>query len=370
MIRAGDIGAGKGEVFVLDMGEPVKIVDLAHNMIRLAGYEPETRHRGRVHPAAARGEAARGALRRGREAAADGGAADQPRGPRDAARPRVGRVDAELARTPGDGRRRGQSGRAGGRADRRAGWRRGGGRLRRIASRSHFAAADRTNRRLRRPGRVPRPRRPRPALVHPGPRHPPPARVGRLGARARRRAQGGDLDDRRPAGRGAARSWRRRARPSTRRSSQREERRQRREAGLPELTRARAPARALLRLRRRASPSRATWSRSSSSSCWSSAASPTRSLSGSDDSAGGKERQAGRGEGASRAKSRSTVLNGTAVPGLAATYGDKVEGKGFQLGAVTNSSTSFADSVVMFKRGHAPEARTGRQAAGDLARCS
>jgi FlaA1/EpsC-like NDP-sugar epimerase len=42
VIRAGDIGAGKGEVFVLDMGEPVKIVDLAHNMIRLAGYEPDT----------------------------------------------------------------------------------------------------------------------------------------------------------------------------------------------------------------------------------------------------------------------------------------------------------------------------------------
>jgi len=41
VIRTGDIGAGRGEVFVLDMGEPVKIVDLAHNMIRLAGYEPE-----------------------------------------------------------------------------------------------------------------------------------------------------------------------------------------------------------------------------------------------------------------------------------------------------------------------------------------
>jgi FlaA1/EpsC-like NDP-sugar epimerase len=41
VIRTGDIGAGKGEVFVLDMGEPVRIVDLAHNMIRLAGYEPE-----------------------------------------------------------------------------------------------------------------------------------------------------------------------------------------------------------------------------------------------------------------------------------------------------------------------------------------
>jgi hypothetical protein len=57
-----------------------------------------------------------------------------------------------------------------------------------------------------------------------------------------------------------------------------------------------------------------------------------------------------------------TVLNGTAVPGLAATFGDKVESKGFDLGAVTNSSSSFAASVVMFKRGHKREARTvGKQ---------
>jgi hypothetical protein len=52
-----------------------------------------------------------------------------------------------------------------------------------------------------------------------------------------------------------------------------------------------------------------------------------------------------------------SVLNGTAVPGLAAIFGDKVEEKGFELGAVTNSSSSFGASVVMFKRGHKPEAR-------------
>ncbi|HEY1355676.1 MAG TPA: LytR C-terminal domain-containing protein [Solirubrobacterales bacterium] len=51
-----------------------------------------------------------------------------------------------------------------------------------------------------------------------------------------------------------------------------------------------------------------------------------------------------------------TVLNGTAVPGLAATYGDKVERKGYTLGAVTNSTSSFSESVVMFSDGSAPEA--------------
>lgn len=52
-----------------------------------------------------------------------------------------------------------------------------------------------------------------------------------------------------------------------------------------------------------------------------------------------------------------SVLNGTSVPGLAANFGDDVEDKGFSLGAVTNSSSSFAESVVMFKVGHKPEAR-------------
>ena len=47
-----------------------------------------------------------------------------------------------------------------------------------------------------------------------------------------------------------------------------------------------------------------------------------------------------------------TVLNGTAVDGLAGTYGDMVERKGFQLGAVTNSRSSFTESIVMFEQGN------------------
>jgi FlaA1/EpsC-like NDP-sugar epimerase len=38
VIQAGAMGTG-GDVFVLDMGEPVQIVDLARRMIRLSGFE-------------------------------------------------------------------------------------------------------------------------------------------------------------------------------------------------------------------------------------------------------------------------------------------------------------------------------------------
>tara|TARA_Y100000590_G_scaffold162340_1_gene186084 strand:- start:2306 stop:4225 length:1920 start_codon:yes stop_codon:yes gene_type:complete len=41
ILQAGALGEGGGEVFVLDMGEPLRILDIANELIRLSGYEPE-----------------------------------------------------------------------------------------------------------------------------------------------------------------------------------------------------------------------------------------------------------------------------------------------------------------------------------------
>lgn len=40
VLEAGGMGKG-GEIYIFDMGKPVKIIDLARKMIQLAGYEPE-----------------------------------------------------------------------------------------------------------------------------------------------------------------------------------------------------------------------------------------------------------------------------------------------------------------------------------------
>ena len=40
VLEAGAMGNGS-EIFIFDMGEPVRIIDLAHKMIKLAGFIPE-----------------------------------------------------------------------------------------------------------------------------------------------------------------------------------------------------------------------------------------------------------------------------------------------------------------------------------------
>ena len=40
ILQAGSLGSG-GEVFILDMGKPIKIIDIANELIRLSGLEPE-----------------------------------------------------------------------------------------------------------------------------------------------------------------------------------------------------------------------------------------------------------------------------------------------------------------------------------------
>lgn len=40
LILQADAHAGSGDVFILDMGEPVRILDLAENLIKLSGFKP------------------------------------------------------------------------------------------------------------------------------------------------------------------------------------------------------------------------------------------------------------------------------------------------------------------------------------------
>jgi hypothetical protein len=136
--------------------------------------------------------------------------------------------------------------------------------------------------------------------------------------------------------------------------SQREQRRLRREEGLPELTRRERVGGFFSRLGERIAEPR-----------WLVAIFIVMVLvvggigyallSGSDDSADGRNGK----QAAVKVKPADievAVLNGTATAGLAATYGDKIETKGFELGRVTNSDEPAETSVVMFARGHKAEA--------------
>ncbi|MDP3039285.1 MAG: polysaccharide biosynthesis protein, partial [Deltaproteobacteria bacterium] len=40
ILQAGALGEG-GEIFILDMGTPVKIVNMAHDLIRMSGFKPD-----------------------------------------------------------------------------------------------------------------------------------------------------------------------------------------------------------------------------------------------------------------------------------------------------------------------------------------
>ena len=143
----------------------------------------------------------------------------------------------------------------------------------------------------------------------------------------------------------------------------REERRKRRDAGLPELTRRERLREGLSHFGARLAEPR--WLAAIFAVVVLVAGGAAYLVTQSSDSADGKK---GHGKAAvatvKPGEIEVTVLNGTAVPGLAATYGDMVERKGFKLGAVTNSATSFEDSAVMFTRGHAPEARRVASALG------
>lgn len=135
---------------------------------------------------------------------------------------------------------------------------------------------------------------------------------------------------------------------------EREERRKRREAGLPELTRGERVRQGASRFGERLAEPR-----------WLAllfvvmvvaiGGGAYLLLSGDDETSGKQSKRA-----VTKIKPGEievTVLNGTSVAGLAATYGDKVEGKGFGLGAVSNTEQPFEASVVMFERGHKPEAK-------------
>ena len=104
ILDAAALGAS-GDLFVLDMGEPVRIIDLARDLVRLAGRDPDSQPIEIVGPAPGR-EAARGAVLRRRAGGADverQGAPDAQRGP-------AGQRSPRRLADAGDGERGGRAG--------------------------------------------------------------------------------------------------------------------------------------------------------------------------------------------------------------------------------------------------------------------
>ena len=85
-----------------------------------------------------------------------------------------------------------------------------------------------------------------------------------------------------------------------------------------------------------------------------------RAVSGGDGGGGDErpERERRRGGGVNPANVTVAVLNGTTVPGLAATLSDQVEEAGFQEGTIANflPNQELAESVVQYTPGHEREA--------------
>ena len=202
---------------MLEMGEPVQIMDLARDMIRFSGLEPDTRHRDRDRRPAPGREAARGAVQPLRAARADARAEDPARRA-PGGRSRAGCEEtfdeisllvlegdaaglaAKVAELAGAGRRgrsplRSRSGNGASPPSRGDG-RRPVGLLDSTASapwsdpRVLAPGPGREVRRLRRDRRLLRPGRAVPALLRPGARGQAPARMGGPRARARAGAPG------------------------------------------------------------------------------------------------------------------------------------------------------------------------------------
>jgi hypothetical protein len=135
----------------------------------------------------------------------------------------------------------------------------------------------------------------------------------------------------------------------------REERRRRREAGLPELTRSERLRQSLSSRGRLSEPLYLVGIFLIGMVLAGGIA--YAALHGFGDDGGGNGKKNHGGAKLKPSEIEVTVLNGTAVPGLAKEYGEKLENKNFRIGTVTNSSSSFEESVVMYERGSAPEAR-------------